>query len=64
MDINECVQLLVPLGSVAALWLRMEHRLTRVEDKVKERYSEKKTLLERLDKIEKWLPKQLHDPTK
>jgi hypothetical protein len=42
----------------------MEHRMTRVEDRVKERYREKKELEQRLTTIEKWLPKQLHDPSK
>jgi hypothetical protein len=57
MDLDKCLQLVTLLGAFAALWLRMEHRLTRVEDKVHERYRDKKAVESRLTTVEKWLPK-------
>jgi hypothetical protein len=57
MSIDQCLQLLVPLGAVVSLWLRLEHRLTRVEDKVKERYRDRQELQGRIANVEKWLPK-------
>jgi len=38
------------------MWLRLEHRLTRVEERVQERYRDKKALNDRLEQVEKWLP--------
>ena len=58
MNVDTCVQLLVPLGAVAAMWLRMEHRITRVEDRVKERYRDKQALDARITNVEKWLPQK------
>jgi len=57
LDLKACLELVVALGAIAALWLRLEHRLTRVEDRVQERYRDKKALNDRVERVEKWLPK-------
>ena len=56
MSAEFCVQAIISLGAVVAMWLRLERRLTRVEDRVQERYRDKKAVNERIDTIEKWLP--------
>jgi hypothetical protein len=62
MDLNECVKLILGSAAVVALWLRFEHRLTRVEDKVQERYRDKKQTESRFSTIEKWLPQKPNEP--
>ena len=39
------------------MWIRLEHRLTRVEGRIQERYRDKKAVNERIENVEKWLPK-------
>ncbi len=56
-DLKACLELVVALGAIGAMWLRLEHRLTRVEDRVQERYRDKKAVTERIENVEKWLPK-------
>ena len=58
-DWKACLELIFALGAIAAMWLRLEHRLTRVEDRVQERYRDKKEVSDRIGKVEKWLPKEL-----
>jgi uncharacterized membrane protein YqgA involved in biofilm formation len=57
MDWKACLELIVALGAIVAMWLRLEHRLTRVESRVQERYRDKKAVEERFAMVEKWLPK-------
>lgn len=57
MDSGVCIQLLGSVGAVIAMWLRLEHRLSRVEGRVQERYRDKKATEDRIEKVEKWLPK-------
>ena len=61
-DVKACIELIIALGAVVAMWLRMEHRLTRVEDRVQERYRDKKAVNERIENVEKWLPKDAKQP--
>ena len=61
-DLKGCIELIIALGAVVAMWLRMEHRLTRVEDRVQERYRDKKAVNERIENVEKWLPKDAKQP--
>ena len=61
-DLKACIELIIALGAVVAMWLRMEHRLTRVEDRVQERYRDKKAVNERIENVEKWLPKDAKQP--
>lgn len=56
-DVKACLELIVALGLVVAMWIRLERRMTRIEDRVHERYRDKKENNERLKKIENWLPK-------
>jgi hypothetical protein len=56
-DWRACLELIVALGAIAAMWIRLEHRLTRVEDRVQERYRDKKAVTDRFEKVESWLPK-------
>ena len=56
-DLKACLELIVALGAVAAMWIRLERRLTQVEDRIKERYRDKKNVSDRIEKIERWLPK-------
>jgi ribosome-associated translation inhibitor RaiA len=55
-DVKACLELILALGAIAAMWLRLEHRLTRVEDRVQERYRDKKAVSDRIEKVERWLP--------
>jgi ribosome-associated translation inhibitor RaiA len=55
-DLKACLELIVALGAIAAMWARLEHRLTRVEDRVQERYRDKKAVSDRIEKVERWLP--------
>lgn len=48
----DVLQLVIILGAVAALWVRMEVRITGVEDRVHERYRDKKAIEERLKSLE------------
>lgn len=57
-DLKACLELIVALGVQGAMWLRMEHRLTRVEGRVQERYRDKQAVNDRIAKVEKWLPKE------
>jgi len=56
-DTKACLELVVALGAIAAMWIRMEHRLTKVEDRIQERYRDKKAVNERIENVEKWLPR-------
>jgi uncharacterized membrane protein YqgA involved in biofilm formation len=58
MDWHGCLELIVALGVIVGIWLRLEHRLTRVESRVQERYRDKRATDERFQVIEKWLPKE------
>lgn len=55
---NECSVELATLLGMVGIWLRLERRLTKVEDRVQERYRDKKATEERIDRIERWLPPQ------
>lgn len=57
MDTKACLELVIALGAVGGMWLRIEHRLTKIEGRVQERYRDKKADTDRIEKIEKWLPK-------
>lgn len=56
MDTGVCVQVIVSLSAVGAMWVRMERRLTRLQDRVQERYRDKKATEQRIERVEKWLP--------
>jgi hypothetical protein len=56
MSGSECSVELATLLGMVGIWLRLERRLTKVEDRVQERYRDKKATEERLERIEKWLP--------
>jgi len=56
-DPRTCIELIIALGAIAAMWIRLEHRLTRVEGRIQERYRDKKAVNERIENVEKWLPK-------
>lgn len=55
-DLKACIELIGALAAIGAMWLRLEHRLTRVEDRVQERYRDKKAVSDRIEKVERWLP--------
>jgi hypothetical protein len=57
-DFKACLELIGALAFISAMWIRIEHRLTRVEDRVQERYRDKKAVNERIEQVEKWLPKE------
>jgi hypothetical protein len=57
-DWKACLELIIALGAIAAMWIRLEHRLTQVESSVKERYRDKRDVSDRIGKIERWLPKE------
>jgi uncharacterized membrane protein YciS (DUF1049 family) len=57
VDVKFCLELIVALAAVGAMWLRMEIRLTRLGERVQERYRDKAAEISRIEKIEKWLPK-------
>ena len=48
----DVLQLVALLAAVAALWVRIEVRLTGIQDRVQERYRDKKAIEERLKKLE------------
>jgi len=58
MDTRLCLQLIVALAGIVGIWLRMEKRMTRIEDRVRERYRDKAAVNERFGEIERWLPKR------
>ena len=49
---GDVLQLLALLAALTAMWIRMEVRITRVEDRVRERYRDKKAIEDRLTKLE------------
>lgn len=55
-DAKFCLELIIALAAVAGMWLRLEHRLTKIEGRVQERYRDKKATEERIEKVERWLP--------
>lgn len=55
-DLKACIELIGALGFITLMWIRIEHRLTRVEDRVQERYRDKKAVSDRIGKVERWLP--------
>jgi len=55
-DWKACLELIIALGAIVAMWIRLEHRLTQVEDRVQERYRDKKEVSDRIQKVERWLP--------
>lgn len=58
MGTTNCIEIVVGLMGLVGIWLRLEHRLTRVEDRVRERYRDKKAMEQRVETVERWLPKQ------
>ena len=60
IDAKFCLELISALGLVVVMWIRLERRLTKIEDKVQERYRDKAALRTELDDIKKWLPVEKH----
>jgi len=58
VDAKFCLELIIALAAIAVMWIRIEHRLTKIEGRVQERYRDKKAEIDRLAQIEKWLPKK------
>jgi hypothetical protein len=56
MSTEFCLQLIVALGAIVLVWVRLERRLTRIEDRVRERYRDKQAVTDRFESIERWLP--------